>query len=1047
MQSNCQQRFIGVHMYATFDISSNADIVDDEPQMSKQRASHTHMILSINDGKSDYQFGPDLGNLEEETIREISELLFADEVVLVATDVIWHALDLRRLFTDVFTSGAGYYVDMCDVVPFRVYKIYVDEPKHRRRSMEIARQYAQRKLFSSKQKPKPKKTRLAASFKLQIRYAEALTLFRLRWLEVQGTSKHLTGYELGIIHDPTMENPQDPNTPYTDTAFWINQGNWDTHIMEGTQVWLLDDGDEGEDIRVDVCNVKNKVVTLSLPGHYTTKRLAEFKIVRGGEKMQTIIDHLAIGRSLMEKPKVYMGPIQVIADRIGMAVASVQQLQRHRTEEIKRVQSEPWFRSRKITRASRRQLTRRYNNLLKATKATPGDNQHRDSVNTQSSPQLPKASTETLADDQIRCSASNRSLSTRAAKRTRHLEKYLEVPDPTNVKAHGAYLSKCLHHSAFPISNDLKSERYLQVNSAQKKCVFSPGDITVCEGYPGAGKTKTLAAGVLHRFHQILQNNSGWILCVAHSNAAALNIMSHISTYKSLRPFLKHRFSKVYAAFHPSLFVPSQPYRITPNLNIQPHGILVSTIGSLSGMVQKYPSFPGMVTDLYTDESGLTWDLDAVPFLVTLRNVTRWCLFGDIYQLPPYVTKMVHISFNSIMKVIISQANKTQDRGDSASTSSQIIRSASNASRSPITRSDSASISSPTIHSSVSRQNGFEIHIVKLTIQYRMLPQICRIHAPIFYSYDITSARPPLSGSPSMRGAWILRTPKSNVRDTLSLVRYEVNEAMSIAHTIHTKIPTNPDGTPFGICILSPYTDTIHKMMRAATERKYDWLRISTITAIQGFETNAVILATSRPGPTDLTKNIPMINVATSRAKDILVILLTGKMALGTYQVPDSVERKLLPWGHFALHCKQLKRNDSVMASVVCEIKYKLQRMNPRSKDKANRKRSRYMDFAQLTLRDPECKKWPLSRSKRSQICKFLCLKKKFKQNLPDHFQLYMAMMSCDRSAFYDCVQKFADISSYAERNDRIRERLGVRRGAPVTNATKDEVFKLSRLQ
>ena len=125
------------------------------------------------------------------------------------------------------------------------------------------------------------------------------------------------------------------------------------------------------------------------------------------------------------------------------------------------------------------------------------------------------------------------------------------------------------------VAADKAGPCYSVLNEQQLRCVESKARVVICEGYPGTGKTKTLAARVLHEFQSMIRQPSGWILCVTGTNTAALHILHHLCKYASLRPYLKHKSSKMYKAFHSSNFIEAEPYRVTRNMTMLPHGIMV----------------------------------------------------------------------------------------------------------------------------------------------------------------------------------------------------------------------------------------------------------------------------------------------------------------------------------------------------------------------------------------------------------------------------------------------------------------------------------------
>jgi len=94
--------------------------------------------------------------------------------------------------------------------------------------------------------------------------------------------------------------------------------------------------------------------------------------------------------------------------------------------------------------------------------------------------------------------------------------------------------------------------KQMDLNTEQEKIASSVERIVICDGYPGTGKTKTLGALVRFRFNRLMSSPSarGWVLCLTHTNVAALSVIQHITRYPSLCPYLRFSYSKMYEAFH-----------------------------------------------------------------------------------------------------------------------------------------------------------------------------------------------------------------------------------------------------------------------------------------------------------------------------------------------------------------------------------------------------------------------------------------------------------------------------------------------------------------
>jgi len=248
-------------------------------------------------------------------------------------------------------------------------------------------------------------------------------------------------------------------------------------------------------------------------------------------------------------------------------------------------------------------------------------------------------------------------------------------------------------------THQMRSEPELSMagslNQEQYNTAYCEGDLVVCQGPPGTGKTRTLAELVRVRFREILeQQTEGWVFCVANSNVAVLNILKWLSRYASLRPFLRHSYSSMYKAFHVTDFKDVDAYRVTPKWVAAPSGIMVCTTGNLRSIMHpRRGHLRSWATQLVLDESSLVWAFDALPLLYQFPNLRGLCMFGDINQLTPYVTRLVRRNFRSVMCIVEDP-----------------------------------------------RPSGRVRHF-RLNMQYRMLPCIARVHSPVFYDFAITSVR------------------------------------------------------------------------------------------------------------------------------------------------------------------------------------------------------------------------------------------------------------------------------------------------------------------
>ena len=73
--------------------------------------------------------------------------------------------------------------------------------------------------------------------------------------------------------------------------------------------------------------------------------------------------------------------------------------------------------------------------------------------------------------------------------------------------------------------------------------------------------------------------------------------------------------------------------------------VQMTTIGSLANILKKYHTIASRVFDVFCDEAGQMFHLNAMLFLGRLPNVQRLFIIGDSRQLPPYVTKLLKRDF------------------------------------------------------------------------------------------------------------------------------------------------------------------------------------------------------------------------------------------------------------------------------------------------------------------------------------------------------------------------------------------------------------------
>ena len=407
------------------------------------------------------------------------------------------------------------------------------------------------------------------------------------------------------------------------------------------------------------------------------------------------------------------------------------------------------------------------------------------------------------------------------------------------------------------------SSHFTSLNPEQQECVDATDPVVICQGYPGTGKTRTLAAYVAKRFETLLKQKCGWILCLAHTNSATLRTLTHLNQYPPLRPFLRHSYSEAYAAFHPADFMEFKDYRVTPKMILFNHGILACTIGSFLATVNRFKGLSDQIFDVVIDESGQIWEFDALVFLSRLPSVTRCVLFGDEFQLTPYVTKLMNQTFPSLNAMF-------QQDGHPSNTP----------------------------------------HIIRLRTQYRMNPEICGIHAPIFYDYPIVSHRQGPT-NPDSDGLFWERLPNKTELGDVDFAEYDIQRSLAIFQEIQDMKLLDSNGNAYTICILTPYKLVVTRLQQQARQLNLVHFKARTIDSVQGTEENAVILTTSRQHCVDLCQSRHRINVATSRAKDILVVMAHKATVVSVDPLNARLDRRLRHWGKFAYQARLYTPSDA----------------------------------------------------------------------------------------------------------------------------------------
>ena len=475
--------------------------------------------------------------------------------------------------------------------------------------------------------------------------------------------------------------------------------------------------------------------------------------------------------------------------------------------------------------------------------------------------------------------------------------------------------------------------------------------------------------------------------------------------YPMVADYIRHGYSDMYHAFHESDFIASYEYRLTPRYTPSPHGILVCTIGHLPVIAQKYPTLMECVYDLVTNESSQIWEWNSFLFLPRLPNLFRMRAFGDDFQIPPYVTSLIKYdaSYPSLLKIL-----------------SMIIDSQHRRSK------------------------------VLLNIQYRMIPEICEAHAPTFYTdRKVVSFRPnSTEAERKSRGLFFLCTPSGMGKDELKT--WEINRAVMVVDQIR-RLDVKNGGLERSILILTPYKEVVKRLTQKINEMKLSGVRAKTIDSIQGREVDAVILLTARHSCVDLCCDPCRGNVATSRARNLLIIIGTARLAR-SFDEADNLRF----WGQMILKARPFHANDRNVETVKINIRARLQYQtspapaeaptqapsqvpSPASSEAPSKTPSQVPSRScirlQVVARDALANIERFrNRDERKYLCKRLLLKGTFLQNKPVHMHAFGAMYASNKQTFCEALRLFETENHHRSRNPKLQKLLNIRfPNAPVT--------------
>ena len=843
------------------------------------------------------QYGPDLS---QDDILALTKIMTSGHPKRMMRGCgPWYVIDIMRVLSMSELPQNMEMVDDYDRM-FTLHHTFDDDDVSREGSAQLAKYHGHGlSIHPPHKEVKCESFVISAPMAVCSVYMEAINVFRLKWLELQGLYTEVKGYTISKMNDD--EEPEEPDADTTSqTRFKLTLTEWESHVRDGTLLFadILDENM----VELEVLRINKRTVIFTTEECHQVSDFKGLLISRSNETLMEIRRHISIGNTMMTDPTKYLHGNRYIECVFGVASTNKPSPPDHTENPVLR----PINRSRAQETRSRRRRQESINaKRLKLTRTTL----------------IPK---------------------------------------------------------------DTGSRMFTELNHEQSETVESKAWVTMVEGYPGTGKTKVAAAYVLARFRDLLDKPGGWIVILTNSNASALNILKQVTKYQSLIPYITHAYSEQRAAFEPVDFGVAYPYRLTPKKRFGLHGILIATIGSLRRVVKKYKHFGKIVSDLITDESGQIWSLNALLFLCHFPNLQRWLQVGDRHQLSPYISKFVKFGkyYPSVMSMLMG--------GDPQTTHSKYE----------------------------------DVIPIRLRVQYRMNLDLCMAHAPVFYSYGITTFRKKMA-NPEHDGAYYayLDLPDSGEAS----IRAAGVRGVNILQKVQQLQLVSETGAPYTYAILTTNVDAKEEYRRIASARGVTNCTIATVDSIQGTEYNVVIVLPSIQTCSSLYKCRQRGNVILSRARDMAILCLPPKFPVATVAATNTEPARLRFWGRY-LMCPIIKLFEPLDGKALFVLSQLpgLQGDLGGTKPEQYGNRFRIPTLAQRALASgPQAISAPAVRR---EYARQLCLKRDYWRNKPFHMNLYHAMATCDTVTFTGALQICvdADVDDHRGRNSRLVSFLDV---------------------
>jgi len=245
---------LGLHMY-TVKPTDTTDV---------ETISHNGCIISISDGNNvNRQYGP---RLTSEAFEEIQDM-FSNNVYPLGPrcSILWHVLDLLRLgnvrIDHIYEYESFQYDDFT-----RIHECYPDTAEFREHSRNMARGIAIEAAGETQKYFMPKLMMLKVNATFIRNYSKVLPLLRMKWLEIQDTTKELQGYEL---HDATVTEKDRKHGGANIKRIKLIQSadGWDTHILRGTRLLVTDQKHNEQEVHI--VNIKGNHIISHIHAYIT----------------------------------------------------------------------------------------------------------------------------------------------------------------------------------------------------------------------------------------------------------------------------------------------------------------------------------------------------------------------------------------------------------------------------------------------------------------------------------------------------------------------------------------------------------------------------------------------------------------------------------------------------------------------------------------------------------------------------------------------------------------------------------------------------------